>query len=40
VTLAGVFDALTDTQKSSIKAVSIDMSGGYQKAIVARHAEW
>lgn len=31
--LQAFFDGLTDEQKSSIKAVSIDMSAGYQKAI-------
>jgi transposase len=32
-TLRGFFDELTDEQKASIKAVSIDMSAGYEKAI-------
>ena len=32
-TLQGFFDQLTDKQRSSIKAVSIDMSAGYEKAI-------
>jgi transposase len=32
-TLQGFFDELTDQQKSSITAVSIDMSAGYEKAI-------
>jgi transposase len=32
-TLRGFFDQLTDEQKQSIKAVSIDMSAGYEKAI-------
>ena len=32
-TLQGFFDQLTDEQKASIKAVSIDMSAGYEKAI-------
>ena len=32
-TLQGFFDQLTDEQRSSIKAVSIDMSAGYEKAI-------
>jgi transposase len=32
-TLQGFFDLLTDEQKSSIQAVSIDMSAGYEKAI-------
>lgn len=32
-TLQGFFDELTDKQKASIKAVSIDMSAGYEKAI-------
>ena len=31
--LQAFFDALTDEQKHSIKAVSIDMSAGYEKAI-------
>jgi transposase len=31
--LQAFFDALTDEQKASIKAVSIDMSAGYEKAI-------
>lgn len=34
-TLQGFFDQLTETQKSSIRAVSIDMSAGYEKAITA-----
>jgi transposase len=34
-TLQGFFDQLTDEQKSSIRAVSIDMSAGYEKAITA-----
>jgi transposase len=34
-TLQGFFDQLTDEQKASIKAVSIDMSAGYEKAIRA-----
>ncbi len=33
VTLQGFFDQLTDEQKASIRAVSIDMSAGYEKAI-------
>lgn len=32
-TLQGFFDELSDEQKASIKAVSIDMSAGYEKAI-------
>jgi transposase len=32
-TLQGFFDALSDEQKLSIKAVSIDISAGYEKAI-------
>ena len=36
--LQGFFDQLTDEQKSSIKAVSIDMSAGYEKAIRAPRA--
>ena len=32
-TLQGFFDQLTDEQKASIQAVSIDMSAGYEKAI-------
>jgi transposase len=32
-TLQAFFDALTDEQKASIRAVSIDMSAGYEKAI-------
>jgi transposase len=32
--LQAFFDGLTDEQKASIKAVSIDMSAGYEKAIV------
>ena len=32
-TLQGFFEGLTDEQKASIKAVSIDMSAGYEKAI-------
>ena len=31
--LQAFFDALTDEQKASIRAVSIDMSAGYEKAI-------
>jgi len=31
--LQAFFDGLTDEQRSSIKAVSIDMSAGYEKAI-------
>ena len=31
--LQGFFDGLTDGQKASIRAVSIDMSAGYEKAI-------
>lgn len=34
-TLEGFFDQLTDEQKASIQAVSIDMSAGYEKAIRA-----
>ena len=34
-TLQAFFDGLTDEQRSSIKAVSIDMSAGYEKAIRA-----
>jgi len=34
-TLQGFFDELTGEQKQSIKAVSIDMSAGYEKAIKA-----
>jgi transposase len=34
-TLQGFFDQLSDEQKASIKAVSIDMSAGYEKAIRA-----
>jgi transposase len=34
-TLQGFFDELTDEQKASITAVSIDMSAGYEKAIRA-----
>jgi len=34
-TLQGFFDQLTSEQKSSIEAVSIDMSAGYEKAIRA-----
>ncbi len=34
-TLQGFFDRLTERQRSSIKAVSIDMSAGYEKAIKA-----
>lgn len=34
-TLQGFFDELSDEQKASIKAVSIDMSAGYEKAIQA-----
>ena len=34
-TLQGFFDELTDQQKASITAVSIDMSAGYEKAIRA-----
>lgn len=34
-TLQGFFDQLTDEQKASITAVSIDMSAGYEKAITA-----
>jgi transposase len=33
--LKAFFDGLTDEQKASIKAVSIDMSAGYEKAISA-----
>ena len=32
-TLQAFFDGLTDEQSASIKAVSIDMSAGYEKAI-------
>ena len=32
-TLQGFFDQLSDEQKASIQAVSIDMSAGYEKAI-------
>jgi len=32
-TLQGFFDALTDEQKRSIRAVSIDMSAGYENAV-------
>jgi transposase len=35
VSLQGFFDGLTDKQKASIRAVSIDMSAGYEKAIRA-----
>jgi transposase len=35
VSLQAFFDGLTDGQKASIKAVSIDMSAGYEKAIRA-----
>ncbi|MGI8414490.1 MAG: ISL3 family transposase [Solirubrobacteraceae bacterium] len=35
VTLQGFFDELSDGQKQSITAVSIDMSAGYEKAIRA-----
>ena len=35
-TLQGFFDSLTDEQKASIRAVSIDMSAGYEKAIRAK----
>jgi transposase len=40
-TLQAFFDALTDEQKASITAVSIDMSAGYEKAIrnAIPHAE-
>ncbi|HZK74581.1 MAG TPA: ISL3 family transposase [Clostridia bacterium] len=40
-TLQAFFDALTDEQKASITAVSIDMSAGYEKAIrnAVPHAE-
>ena len=31
-TLQAFFDELTDEQKASIPAVSIDMSAGYEKA--------
>ena len=31
------FAGLTDEQKASIRAVSIDMSAGYEKAIRAEH---
>jgi transposase len=34
-TLRAFFDALTDEQKASIQAISIDMSAGYEKAIRA-----
>ena len=34
-TLQAFFDELTDAQKASIQAVSIDMSAGYEKAIRA-----
>ena len=34
-TLQAFFDELTDEQRSSIRAVSIDMSAGYEKAITA-----
>ncbi|HEY1778301.1 MAG TPA: ISL3 family transposase [Solirubrobacteraceae bacterium] len=34
-TLQGFFDELSDAQKASIQAVSIDMSAGYEKAIRA-----
>ena len=34
--LQAFFDQLTDEQKASIKAVSIDMSAGYEKAIRAK----
>ncbi len=34
-TLQGFFDELTDEQKASIQAVSIDMSAGYEKAVRA-----
>lgn len=34
-TLQAFFDELTDEQRSSIRAVSIDMSAGYEKAIKA-----
>ena len=34
-TLQGFFDELTDEQRASIRAVSIDMSAGYEKAIRA-----
>lgn len=37
-TLQAFFDQLTDDQKSSIRAVSIDMSAGYEKAIRAETA--
>ena len=33
--LQAFFDGLSDQQKASIKAVSIDMSAGYEKAIRA-----
>ena len=36
-TLQAFFDQLTDEQKSSIRAVSIDMSAGYEKAIRAEN---
>ena len=36
--LQAFFDGLTDEQKASIKAVSIDMSAGYEKAIRAETA--
>jgi len=32
-TLQGFFDSLTDEQKRSIRAVSIDMSAGYENAV-------
>jgi transposase len=35
LTLQAFFDQLTDQQKASIKAVSIDMSAGYEKSIRA-----
>ena len=35
-TLQAFFDGLTDEQRASIKAVSIDMSAGYEKAIRER----
>jgi transposase len=35
-TLQAFFDQLTDSQKASIEAVSIDMSAGYEKAIRAQ----
>jgi transposase len=34
-TLQGFFDELSDEQKQSIRAISIDMSAGYEKAITA-----